>query len=194
MNFNMPTSSETPRSQYLFSGLFFVFDVESIGLAGEGFAVAGGVYNRLAAAQMEFAFCCPEHQAQGTEIDRKWVCENVPRFPATHDNPRDVRTAFWETWRECRSLYSGIQMAAECQFPVETRFLARCVDDLPARSAEAPYPLLEISTYMQAAGMDPMATYDRLERERPRHHPLADARQSARLLAAAIARLCPEEQ
>ncbi len=38
----------------------FIFDVESVGLHGEGFAVAGGVYRaENAAAQSEFRFCCP---------------------------------------------------------------------------------------------------------------------------------------
>ena len=41
---------------------------------------------------------------------------------------------------------------------------------------------------MLCAGMDPMATYDRLPAELPRHDPLADARQSARLLVEALRR------
>ena len=44
----------------------------------------------------------------------------------------------------------------------------------------------EIASFMQAADMDPMATYEREESEKPAHEPLADARQSARLLATAL--------
>jgi hypothetical protein len=36
-----------------------------------------------------------------------------------------------------------------------------------------------------------MATYERLENEMPKHEPLADARQSARLLITALSKLQP---
>jgi hypothetical protein len=42
---------------------------------------------------------------------------------------------------------------------------------------------------MLSAGMNPLATYDRTPSELPRHNPLADARQSARLLSEALARM-----
>jgi hypothetical protein len=60
--------------------------------------------------------------------------------------------------------------------------------DLSARQL-GPYPLHEIASFMTAAGMDPMATYARLPDELPKHHPLADARQSARLLWLAVSRI-----
>ncbi len=73
-------------------------------------------------------------------------------------------------------------MAVECGWPVEARFLAACIDEDPDRASDGPYPLLEISTMMQAAGMDPMATYKRKPEELPAHDPRGDARLSARLL------------
>ncbi len=57
---------------------FFVFDVESIGLHGEGFAVAGGVYSKDGATQWEFSFSCPQEECEGDADDRQWVKENVP--------------------------------------------------------------------------------------------------------------------
>ena len=53
----IPASSSLP---------FFVFDVESVGLHGEAFAVAGGIYIN-AAAQSEFRFCCPLEEAKGDD-------------------------------------------------------------------------------------------------------------------------------
>lgn len=82
---------------------------------------------------------------------------------------------------------TGELLAADCAWPVEARFLAACVDALPdERRFAGPYPLMEISTWMMAAGQDPMKTHARLESELPQHNPLADARQSARLLMEAI--------
>lgn len=163
---------------------FFVFDVESIGLYGEGFAVAGGVYLSNGAAQWEFCFCCPSDQAQGFEMDREWVRKNVPVMEETHRDTYGLRLAFWKAWEKAKT--GGAQMAAECLYPVEARFLRDCITDDAQRINNAPYPFHEIASIMLAAGMDPMATYDRMPPEMPRHNPLADARQSARLLATAI--------
>jgi hypothetical protein len=78
-------------------------------------------------------------------------------------------------------------LAADCAWPVEARFLAACVDDQPEQRAwEGPYPLIDIASVRLAAGLDPLATVERLPSEMPAHDPLADARQSARLLIEAL--------
>ncbi len=79
-------------------------------------------------------------------------------------------------------------MAAECLWPVEARFIHDCITDDAQRLSAAPYPFHEIASVMLASGMDPMATYNRTPSEMPRHNPLADARQSARLLSEALSR------
>ena len=165
---------------------FFIFDVESIGLHGEGFAVAGGVYID-GAAQHEFCYCCPTEQAAGTDEDREWVSKNVPVMEVTHRSTWSLREEFWWRWDEAKKKYPGIQVAAECLWPVEAAFFAHCVNhSFKVRNFEGPYPFHEIASFMLAAGMDPMATYERTPSESPAHNPLADARQSARLLAEAI--------
>lgn len=165
---------------------FFVFDVESIGLYGESFAVAGGVYIN-GTPEWEFQYACPRDSAPGEDCDREWVHENVPALTPSHNCPEGVREAFWAAWSNAREKYPGILMAAECLWPVEARFVAACVEqNLPARKWSGPYPFVEVSSVMIAAGMDPMATHERQEGEKPAHHPLADARQSARLLATAL--------
>lgn len=170
---------------------FFVFDVESIGLHGEGFAVAGGVYLANGAAQWEFCFCCPLDQAEGLQADRDWVMRNVPALEITHRETKGLRMAFWEVWEKAKA--SGAEMAAECLWPVEARFLRDCITDDAQRLPTAPYPCHEISSVMLSAGMNPMATYDRTPSELPRHNPLADARQSARLLSEALARMSNDQ-
>lgn len=168
---------------------FFVFDVESIGLHGEGFAVAGGVYfaDGTVDKESEFVFSCHPDDARGDESDRKWVRENVPYIACGVNDAMGVRTNFWDRWMIYKAKYPNLVMAAECAWPVEANFLSACIADDPAnRSWEGPYPLHEIASFLAAAGMDPMATYDRLQSEMPKHHPLGDARQSSRLLCEAL--------
>jgi len=171
---------------------FFVFDVESVGLFGDAFAVAGGVYLANGAAQSEFRFACDLRQCAGPYEDRKWVEANVPVLPVTCASPEVMRTAFWSAWDNAQARFPGIVMAAECAWPVEAGFLISCVKDDPfSRKFKGPYPLHEIASFMAAAGMDPMNTFERRPSELPVHDPLADARQSARLLSEALAKIDP---
>lgn len=166
---------------------FFIFDVESIGLHGEAFAVAGGVYLENGAAQYEFAFSCDPKDADGLDQDRDWVNKNVPMLPITHREPFGIREAFWSEWVKAKVKYDNLQMAVECGWPVEANFLSACVaEGFGDRNWEGPYPLLEIASHMMAAGMDPMRNYPRTPSELPAHNPLSDARLSARLMAEAI--------
>lgn len=173
---------------------FFVFDVESIGLHGEGFAVAGGVFigNTIQQgfiASCPLTACCP-----GKSEDFVWVRDNVPMLEITHRSPFTLRREFRKHWEHAKWDYPGILMAAECGWPVEANFLSACAADVcNSNKWEGPYPLVEISSIMLAAGMDPMATYDRLPSELPVHNPMADACQSARLLNIALRKLSERE-
>ena len=168
--------------------LFFVFDVESIGLHGEGFAVGGGLYQSNSAALWEFRFACDPNECIGNEFDRDWVRRNVPILEVTHRGPIALRTAFWAEWMKARRDLAV--MVADCGWPVESRFLEWCIsDNVEKRKGNGPYPFHELASYLSAAGFDPLAKYDRHPSELPVHDPLADARQSARLLSMAIFKL-----
>lgn len=171
---------------------FFIFDVESIGLHGEGYAVAGGVYgpNGKLLGE-EFCYSCPPEVALGSAEDRKWVSENIVDLEITHESPLGVRAAFWNEWLEAKKEYPGIFATVECGWPVEARFLNACVrDDFKQRKEQAPYPLQECASLMLCAGLDSLASYERLPDELPKHHPMADARHTARLMSMALAK-CP---
>ena len=75
--------------------VFFVFDVESIGLYGEGYAVGGGIYQANGHSETEFEYACDPDVALGTAEDRKWVAENCKDLDITHKTPVGVRGAFW---------------------------------------------------------------------------------------------------
>ncbi len=167
--------------------LWFVFDVESIGLHGEGFAVG---YQVVDAKGVQFArrrYACPPEAAAGGADGRIWVAQNCPPIEPSFQTPREVRDAFWHDWLIWKQ--HGAVLVADCQWPVEARFLIACIDDAPdERGWSGPYPMHELASFMVAAGLDPMATYDRDETE-VQHDPLGDARQSARLLVMALDRL-----
>lgn len=175
----------------MFSAPFFVFDVESIGLHGEAFAVAGGLYSATGETLREFAYHCNPAEAKGAPDDREWVAKNVTTHPSSIEqaNPFLVRERFWNEWMSAKSAFKAT-MFVECGWPVEAAFLQACIDDhVETRKWDGPYPMHEIASVMLAAGMDPMAKYERLPTELPAHEPLADARQSTRLLADAFSRL-----
>jgi hypothetical protein len=160
---------------------FFVFDVESAGLHGEGYAVGYVVIDRDGNQHEQGMFACPLNSVRGSPDGFKWCRENAPDFNETHDAPWMIRAAFWRRWLEWKD--KGAVLAADCAWPVEARFLAQCVDDNPgAREWQGPYPLHDIATLLLACGSDPLAERDRLPGELPKHNPLADAKQSARIL------------
>ena len=178
-----------PKNQY-----WFIFDVESIGLHGEGFAVACGIYQN--GKELEHSmFACPSDTAKGRSIDRAWVLDHVRISDGDINckDPFEVRDRFWNYWLYAKSNvnYQNLLMAAECVWPVETNFLSQCFSDglVAKRLIASPYPLIDICNWMAAAGIDPMKTYNRLENELPVHHPLGDIRQSARLFQTALDRL-----
>lgn len=176
---------------------FFVLDVESIGLHGDGFAAGWCVVDRGGHEHTSgIAWTMPDHGA-GRYDDFRWVQQHVVPALLQDDVPcavrwtrlrclRDVRRAVWSTWREWQA--RGAWMAADVPWPVEARFMAACVDHDEADRGLMPYPMVDVASVRLAAGLDPLDTSPRLEGETPAHNPLADARQSARLLVDALAR------
>lgn len=175
--------SEIPKS-----ALFMVFDVESVGLHGEGFAVGWVVVDSHGVEYDAMRFVCSPRWAKGTREGREWVAANLPPLTLTDyetPTPVAVRAAFWQEWQHWKA--QGAVLVADCAWPVEARFLAACVDDRPdEREWQGPYPLHELASFRLAAGLNPLGTADRLPSELPAHDPLADARQSARLLIEAL--------
>lgn len=161
--------------------LYMVFDVESIGLHGEGFA-AGYVVIDENGNEKQSGFCaCDPKYATGRGVNHDWIRKNIPEMHYATGDVVYLRRWFWHAWRQWQNM--GATLWADCAWPVEARFLAQCVDDqVNERWVVGPYPLHEIATLALATGHDPLATNERLPHELPAHDPLNDARQSARLL------------
>lgn len=167
--------------------LYMVIDVESDGLFGPGFAVGYVVTDERGSDWLDQGLLLANWRCR-----TKWVQENV--LPAlkgvetTHQWMTRMRTDFWDVWTTWRQ--RGAIMAADVPFPVEARFLTECVHDQEFyRTEQSPYPLLDIDSLRRGVGIViPDLPEPRLESELPIHNPLADARQSARLLVEALQR------
>lgn len=173
------------RSSELVTRNIMVFDVESIGLHGEGFAVGFVVLDADGNQHDCGAYACPPSAARGSQQGHEWVRTNCPTLTVTHQSPWQVRSAFWRKWQEWKA--KDAFLAADCCWPVEARFLVQCVDDHPTeREWQGPYPLHDVASILLARGQDPLAKRERLPDELPEHDPLADAKQSARILRAVL--------
>lgn len=159
-----------------------MFDVESVGLHGEGFAVGAVLIDtNMEEVESRLFACDPRVAKEGKSGDMEWIEKNIPPIPLTHTTTNGVRNAFWSVWMQWKE--KGALMVADCAWPVEARFLAGCVDDgRNNRNWDGPYPLHDLASILLANGKDPLAKYGRLPTELPEHNPLNDARQSARVL------------
>lgn len=164
---------------------FMVFDVESIGLHGEGFAVAWVVVNRKGERLDEGCLACNPAICSGTDESRLWIDANVPALEVTSPTKMHLRNTFWHEWRKWAD--QGAVLVADCAWPVEANFLSACVRQNPSeREWKGPYPLHDLASVILAMGSDALAVTERLPDELPAHHPLMDSRQSARQLVACL--------
>lgn len=185
--------------------MYFVFDVESMGLYGEDFAVAYVVVDRDGTELDAGFFSCPyeeaarvidvvetEHLLTGqilrqwgeqTDRDLVWVKQNViPHLPEpSHRTRREMHNAFWEAWVRWKE--RGASAWVDCGYPVESNFLRACVFEDVSRIGTAPFPLMEIDTARILTGTGELT---RSIEHLPAHDPLNDARHSARILVESI--------
>lgn len=174
--------------------LYMTFDVEAVGLHGDAFAVGWVVTDNKGAELDHGLYACEWVHLLGTRESRQWVGKHVPQMPLTHKSPQDIREGFWQQWMKWKE--QGALLVADCPWPVEARFLVACIEDARkvirggmaegTRDWEGPYPLIDVASVRLATGCLPLAHEDRLPNELPHHNPLADARQSARLLHEAL--------
>lgn len=166
-----------------------VFDVESVGLHGDGFAVGAVVLDLDTGERLEEMYAGYVPSLDLCQVNDKWVAENViPALPEpTAEDNTEVQAVFWKFWRGWAD--QGAMLLADCAWPVEANFLSECLGlDWPYTEWQGPYPLLDLSSVLFAYGKNPIGSFDRRPDELPAHNPLNDARQSARVLYETIKR------
>ena len=161
---------------------FLMFDVESVGLHGEGFSVGWVVMQdgkEIASAE----YSCDPASVQGEDDDRAWVDDNVMSW----QNCSTIHTVihhFLDAIQECYK--KGFAVVTDCCYPVETNFLEKCWPYMQALEMQGPYPLYDVASVLATLGYDATAMYSRLDGELPKHNAVTDARQSARVLLEAL--------
>ena len=172
------------------SSLFFVFDVESRGLRGEGFAV-GWVVVDATGEEYESGLLVTEWRDSSkrwatSDVDA-WLTINIPPMEITHESADSMRLHFLKVLEQWGAKVYGLWV--DWGYPVETNFLEQCwkASYLQHCGIDIPPPLHEIATLELAAGI--IGETPRLPSELPEHNPLNDARHSARKLVRAMARL-----
>lgn len=169
--------------------LYMVFDVESAGLHGRGFAFGYVVVDENG-HEVDCGGARADQPMSVSDANREWLDTHVtPVIEELELMPeRALRRFFWSRWMRWKA--EGAQLVTDCGWPVEANFLSECVaDDIEGREWEGPYPLLDLSSVLLAAGKNPAGTFERLPNELPAHHPIRDARQSARVLVETLAEL-----
>jgi hypothetical protein len=126
------------------------FDIESNGLHGDAFAVAGVLMDSNRQILSQFVARCPIIGP----VD-PWVSENVlppmKDMPDTAPDARTMRDTFW-LWYIGVKADSDLIVAAN-PYPVEARFLIDCQnDDMPAREFDHPFPYYDISSMLHMLG------------------------------------------
>lgn len=176
------TNTPNPDAEIL------VFDVESTDLYGEGFAfgaivmkIDGTIIDQLQLLSKE-----------GAKKANQWVTENV--LPHLTDMPtcetqKELRSAFYSFYFKYKST---VKVWSDCNYPVETNFLAAVVaDDKESREWNMPFPLMDISTIVDN-NIDRMAECG--IQGLKKHNPLDDSKASAAMLIKKLDHLNPKDK
>lgn len=158
------------------------FDIEANGLHGNAFAVGAVVLTADGKVHDEFSGRC--------DIEEKvdpWVADNV--IPVISDMPvnfgsyKELREGFWQWYLKTEPEADYVLVSNG--YPVEYRFLLQCQEDnLNERYWQHPFPILDLTSLLLAAGHDP-ASKNKVtsqivkENQFYRHNPLHDAKIAA---------------
>lgn len=176
----------------------FSLDVECLGLYGPVFSVGVSIIDNSNngdnhKCEVDNLFLRVDHteliknntnEYYYNDHDVKWVDENViPALgPINCNSLLELRNRFWQFYLEAKNKYPNMIVISDCGSPCESGFFRTCImDDAENRKWNGPYPLHELGTLLLMRGKDPIGTYQRNPNELPKHNPLCDARQSARL-------------
>lgn len=159
--------------------LVFV-DAESDGLYGEFLAVG------LAAADMEGNITERVYygvRRENMQVSDSWTRENVLPVLGGYEvceNEEELLEKVWDFWMKySREAYA----VADVMYPVEARLFMKCVmkNELD-RKWQAPFPVLDLSSLLFAAGYDPLESRDHILNRPPSagvHNALHDAETAA---------------
>lgn len=129
----------------------FSFDAETNGLWGQAFAIGALVYDEQGTEIARFVGRLPD-----TEVTDAWVIENVlpqiTSIPVTHNNYDSLLADFASFYLAHKE---DADIVVHMGFIVEAKILRDLHDQKLIGDWDGPYPLIDISGHLQAAGADP---------------------------------------
>ena len=158
---------------------YFFLDAETDGLFGR-FLSAAVLVTDNEGCEIEHLYSALPVTAD--DVTSEWVRENViPHIGMAEkivDSEYELLEEVWTLWMKYRDTAYCV---ADVGFPVEARLLSECVQhDLSAREFLAPFPLLDLSTLLQARGIPWDASRQDLSGLKlVSHDPLNDVRLTA---------------
>ncbi len=134
---------------------FFVIDCETNGLYGPFLTAAVVVTDHELNITGRYYYGASETI---TKAENPWVLEHVIPILGNYEDCRTESGLYekvWNLWSDYRADHYAI---ADVNFPVENRFFTNCVEiNRPAREQMAPFPLLDLSSFLFQRGIDPLA-------------------------------------
>jgi hypothetical protein len=122
-------------------------DVETDGLYGPPVAVGAVVLDergRLAESLLSVRDC-----VMTDPFAARVVMPMLAQLPATASSVHELCRGFWTWYARVREAYEGLLFFVDCGYPVETNFLAKCVECDPSRAKQSPYPVHELATLLE---------------------------------------------
>lgn len=168
--------------------LMMVFDVESIGLHGEAYAVGWTIIENGHEVDFGHAATHPDNalpsmsaSPESIQNSRKWLQDNVEVPSINASTTLEVREAFWREWTKIKN--KGGSLWSEVNWPVESNFLSACIEDNhEEREWNGPYPLFDIGNLRRIMNISPATVVFKSWHAGRPHNPLFDCRQSAKYI------------
>jgi len=191
---------------------YFIFDVESDGLYGKAIAWGAALYDSMGvvvkqALKINVGILkeCREPFVKTNVIPvlyRAYEASFQEEKPNCNvQTTYTLRQAFMQFYLECKAEYPQMTVWADAAFPVETNFLAVCVEDIRTQGSstltydefDMPYPLYEIANvvhhginrtakYLKDIQTDSFNSLVDDSRGYAKHNPLFDVHASAHCL------------
>jgi hypothetical protein len=191
---------------------YFIFDVESDGLYGKAIAWGAALYDSMGvvvkqALKINVGILkeCREPFVKTNVIPvlyRAYEASFQEEKPNCNvQTTYTLRQAFMQFYLECKAEYPQMTVWADAAFPVETNFLAVCVEDIRTQGSstltydefDMPYPLYEIANVVHESidrttrfNHDIKANAGKADEHRiigyAKHNPLFDVHASAHCL------------
>ena len=177
-----------------------MFDAETFGLFGDPFAYGYVLFDETGLV-FEQALCAcgitttkedyflnfpneiSDDKLKTLKADCDWLINNIPDFSKDPlleiaENPQDLRSQFLKAVERIKKQYPETQLVTDCMFPVESNFLTLALKQQGKDSIEFSPMVYDIGLIQLLGGKE----FPFLPEELPKHNPLNDAKQSARIL------------